>query len=78
MASNLEPGDWAITVNAKNTSGTVIAMGEQSTTLFPGQYQTLNITVTPVEGYGTIDLIVHWNVDDTYDPAITAQDIILL
>ncbi len=73
MASNLEPGDWTITVNAKNAAGTVIAMGEQSTTLFPGQSQPISITVSPVEGYGTVDITMYWSPDDTWDPSITAQ-----
>ena len=73
MASNLEPGVWNITANAKNAAGTVIAMGEQHTNLYPGQSQTLNMTVSPVEGYGTVDITMYWSPDDTYDPSVTAQ-----
>ena len=73
MASNLEPGDWTITVNAKNAAGNVIAMGEQSATLFPGQSQTLNIIVSPIEGYGSIDITTYWTAADTYDPSISAE-----
>ena len=73
MASNLEPGVWNIAVNAKNAAGSVIAMGEQYITLYPGQSSTLNITVSPVEGYGTVDLTMNWSPDDTWDPSITAQ-----
>ena len=73
MASNLEPGVWNITANAKNAAGTVIAMGEQYITLYPGQSQTVNITVSPVEGYGTVDITMYWSPGDTWDPSISAQ-----
>ena len=73
LADGLAPGGWTITVNAKNATGTVIGMGEQTTTLNPGQSQTINITVTPVEGYGLVDITLYWSAVDTYDPSITAQ-----
>ena len=73
MASNLEPGDWTISVNTKNAAGTVIAMGDQSTTLYPGQSQTINITVSPVEGFGTVDLTTYWTAAETNDPSISAE-----
>jgi hypothetical protein len=73
IASNLELGDWIITVNAKNAAGTVIARGEQATNLYPDQSQTITITVLPVEGYGTLDITVNWSAADTYNPSITAQ-----
>ncbi len=73
MASNLEPGDWTITVNGKNSAGTIIAMGEQTTTLFPGQSQSVDITVTPVEGYGSLDLTLFWTASETIDPSISAE-----
>ncbi len=73
MASNLEPGDWTITVNSTNAAGTIIAMGEQTTTLFPGQSQSVDITVTPVEGYGSLDLTLLWTESETIDPSITAE-----
>ena len=73
MASNLEPGDWTITVNAKNAAGIVIGMGEQTITLYAGQTQTLNIMVTPLDGYGALDLVVNWTAEDTDNPSIEAQ-----
>jgi len=72
-ASNLEPGNWTITVNGKNTQGTIIAMGEQTTTLVPGQSQSVDIAVTPVDGYGSRDLTLFWTESDTIDPSITAE-----
>ncbi len=73
MASNLAPGYWTITANAKNAAGTVIGMGEQITTLYPGQSQTINVTVSPVEGYGTLDLVVNWTAEEIFDPSVEAQ-----
>ncbi|MCK5093262.1 MAG: fibronectin type III domain-containing protein [Spirochaetes bacterium] len=73
MVPSLKPGVWTVTVNAKNAAGTVIAMGVQSITLLPAQMQTLNITVTPVRGFGVVDLTVYWSPEDTLDPSIAAQ-----
>jgi hypothetical protein len=73
MASNLEPGVWYITVNAKNESGTIIATGEQFINLFPGQSQTVIMTVIPIEGFGAIDITMNWSPDDTWDPSVAAQ-----
>lgn len=73
MVPSLKPGVWTVTVNAKNAAGNVIAMGVQDITLLPAQMQTLNITITPVEGHGAVDLTVYWSPEDTFDPSITAQ-----
>lgn len=73
MVPLLDPGEWTVTVSAKNVDGTVIARGEQTTTLYPGETQTLNITVSPIEGYGAVDLTVYWSADDTIVPSIEAQ-----
>ena len=66
-------GDWSITVEAKNTNTTVIGSGTDSTTVHAGQTSTCNITVTPVEGFGTLDLTVLWNAEDTESPTIDSE-----
>ncbi len=60
-------------MNGKNAAGTIIAMGEQTTTLFPGQSQSVDITVTPVEGYGSVDITLTWTVSEIIDPSISAE-----
>lgn len=73
MASDLKPGYWTITANAKNAAGTVIGMGEQAITLFPGQSQSVNITMIPIEGLGSVDFTVNWTADEIAGPSVTAQ-----
>ncbi len=69
----LEFGKWTVTVNAKNSSGTVIGMGEETVTIHTGNVQNVYIPVTPVQGYGTIDLAVYWNDTDTEFPSLQGQ-----
>jgi len=66
-------GEWTVVVQANNADGTVIARGEGTTTVHTGENSTLNITVTPLDGYGTIDLTLLWNAEDTEIPSIEAQ-----
>ena len=70
---DLDTGVWTITVDAKNESGIVIGMGEETTILSMGQTQTIHINISPVEGYGAIDITVNWSAEDTYNPSVTAQ-----
>jgi hypothetical protein len=71
--SSLEPGDWTVTANAKNKDGTVISMGEESTSLQPGNRKSMKITVKPVQGYGTLDLALFWTQGDVIAPSVEAQ-----
>jgi len=73
MVSNLEPGIWSITANAKNAAGTVIAMGVQYISLYPAQSQIVNMTLSFVEVYEAVDITIYWPPEDTLDPSITAQ-----
>lgn len=73
IAAGLEPGNWIITANAKNAAGTVIGMGEQTAALYPGQSQSVNITVSFIKGLGSVDFTVNWTADDIADPSVTAQ-----
>jgi hypothetical protein len=56
----LAPGNWVITVNAKNAGGTVIANGTANATVLAGQMTNVTITVTPVAGNGTLTVNVSW------------------
>jgi hypothetical protein len=71
--SSLEPGDWTVTANAKNKDGTVISMGEESTSLKPGNNKSINLKVKPVAGYGTLDLALFWNQSEVMVPSVEAQ-----
>jgi hypothetical protein len=70
---SLEPGDWTVTANAENMDGTVISMGEESTNLKPGNRKSVNLTVKPVAGYGTLDLSLFWNQADVLAPSLEAR-----
>jgi hypothetical protein len=71
--SSLEPGDWRVTANEKNKDGIVISMGEESTSLQPGNRKSIHIAVKPVQGYGTIDLALYWTQGDVSVPSVDAQ-----
>jgi hypothetical protein len=69
----LAPGEWTVCVNAKNAAGTVIAQGQQVTTIGPGATKSVVVEVTPVKGYGTLDLTLHWTAAEVANPSISAQ-----
>jgi len=69
----LEPGDWTVSVNAKNAGGTIIAQGQQITSLHPGEAKSVAVEVTPVKGYGSLDVQLNWTAADVYKPSISAQ-----
>ena len=69
----LAPGNWTVAVNAKNAVGTIIAQGQQITPLKPGEATSVAVEVTPVKGYGSIDIQLHWTAADVYKPSISAQ-----
>jgi hypothetical protein len=65
-------GDWQVTVEARNDDGIVIGSGSGSTMVHTGESSSVAVTVTPLEGYGTLDLTVAWNAADTDIPQIDA------
>ena len=71
--SSLDPGDWTVNVNGKNIDNTIISMGKGIISLKPGDTITLDVIVTPIEGYGTLDIAVHWTPGDVTNPSIIAQ-----
>ena len=66
-------GEWTVVVQANDADSTVIGRGEGTTTVHIGENSTLNITVTPLDGYGTLDLTLLWNAEDTDIPSIEAE-----
>ena len=68
----LEPGDWTVTVNAKNAAGVIIARGTDTVTVVADDTVTADITVVPLSGEGTLDLEISWPEDLLAEPAITA------
>lgn len=71
--SGLVFGSWAVTAKAKNASGTVIGQGTGSATVDTGKATTLALTVTPLQGTGTLKLTANWTAADVQVPSIDAQ-----
>lgn len=73
FVNGLAFGDWIVTVEAKNGDGVVIAGGAGTATVHTGESSTVDVTVRPLAGVGTLDLAVTWNAADTELPAIDSQ-----
>ena len=59
--SGLTQGLWVITVDALNSDGTIIGHGEDPDVLISaGQVTDVRITIAPLSGVGTLDLVVSW------------------
>jgi hypothetical protein len=70
---SLKYGDWTVTVEALNAAGTLIGSDQQTATIVTGQNTALNMTVRPLNGYGTLNLTVNWNTSAVASPGIKAQ-----
>ncbi|MCP4129853.1 MAG: hypothetical protein GY754_02440 [bacterium] len=66
-------GNWIVTVDALNANNQVIARGSEAVTVHTGETATADITVTPLEGNGTLNVTLEWNNNDTEVPSIEAQ-----
>jgi len=71
--NDLVAGAWAVTVSAKNTSGTVIASGSTAVAVVSGETATATVSVAPVNGTGTLTLSLSWEADLITNPSITAS-----
>jgi len=73
IIAGLDFGDWTVTVDALNAEEIIIGRGQGTTTIHTGQSQAMTIAITPLDGYGTLDLTVLWTPEDTENPSIEAQ-----
>lgn len=71
--AQLSPGNWDISVNAKNAAGKVIYTGSTKTILKKGGVTPVNITISPLSGTGSLNLSVTWPADKITQPVIDAQ-----
>lgn len=71
--SKLAFGDWTVMADAQNSGGLVVARGSTTTTLQTGETKTLDMVVTPLDGFGSLDLTVMWNADDVENPSVDAD-----
>lgn len=66
-------GDWTFSVGAENADGILIAEGDGSITIHSGETSTLEIIVSPLEGYGSLNLSVKWDDKLVENPIIDAK-----
>src|SRR5208283_2004806 len=71
--SDLAFGSWSVTVNALNAGGTLIGSGQATVTVHTGQTSTVDISVVPLGGNGTLNLSVTWTGSQVETPSIQAS-----
>jgi 6-phosphogluconolactonase len=70
--SGLAFGSWSVMVNALNAGGTLIGSGQSTVTVHTGQTSTVDISVVPLGGSGTLTLTVTWTASQVETPSIHA------
>jgi len=70
--SNLPAGEWTITVDGKNSSGIVIASKSEAVLIVDGQTTTVNVTLVPLGGEGTLAVNLSWPVGEIDNPVVVA------
>ncbi len=79
--NGLTPGNWTITVEAKNPNvgidpdqnGTVIGRGVTSVLIEEGVATQVTVLVTPVDGKGGLHLTLNWVEGTVITPTVTAS-----
>ncbi len=82
LFDNVQAGEWHLTVDAKDSSGTVLYTGETNINVQAGILTQVNLTLIPTGlGTGSIYIYVTWGntnsqwVDYIGNPVLTKQDI---
>jgi hypothetical protein len=70
---SLAPGEWTVTVNAKNNDGVIIGNGSVKAIINVGKITRARVFVCPVIGEGTLCLQVIWPPDIIRNPVIKAE-----
>lgn len=71
--SNVATGEWNITITAFNASDVAIGVGTGTTTVSDNASSTLSVTVSPFNGFGTLELTVNWTAAQVVQPQIEAK-----
>jgi hypothetical protein len=66
-------GSWTVTASAKNAAGAVIGQGTAAATVDTGKVATVALTVSPVQGTGTLKPTANWTASDLQAASIDAQ-----
>ncbi len=70
---NLSAGTWTVTTVAKNAQGKSIGLGTGVTTVTGGATVTLDISVKPYTGPGTLDLTIDWTPGAVINPSAIVE-----
>jgi hypothetical protein len=71
--SELAPGPWSVSVEAKNAAGDFIGIGVGETTVATEASAALSITVKPYDGVGSLSLSLSWSTAELSSPAVEAS-----
>jgi hypothetical protein len=66
-------GEWTVAVDLQNSSGVFIARGESTVTIDTRTTTPVEIVVSALDGYGSLDLTVNWPPEDTENPSILSR-----
>jgi hypothetical protein len=66
-------GDWAITVEGRNTDDKIVTQGEANVQVTTGTAQAVDIVMYPVAGPGTLTLSVSWDPASVDMPFVQSQ-----
>lgn len=70
--SGLAPGNWLITVDAKNEDGAIIGDGSTNVLIVSGNTASATVEVAPLDGIGELLITVTWENSDKFtDPVVT-------
>jgi hypothetical protein len=73
LQASLAPGEWAISVNAKNRDGVIIGKGHTKAVITAGKITRARAKVCPAHGEGTLGIQVIWPEDLIENPIIKAE-----
>jgi hypothetical protein len=68
----LAPGEWTVTVNARNSGGVIIASDTVTVTVVADETAEASVVVVPLTGEGTLDISISWEAGSIDDPSIVA------
>ena len=70
---SLDPGTWTVTMDGKNVDEIIVGSGSATAVVERRRTTPVAITVVPLPGDGTLELVVSWPENILADPAIYAE-----
>ena len=69
---DLLAGSWSFVVDAENAAGIPVLSGQADAVVESGQTTSVNITLSPIDGEGTLIVEVRWPIGALDTPAVSA------